>query len=794
MPRISSRIPNLINGVSQQAPALRLPTQGKSQTNFYSTVLDGLVPRPPLQWVAKVATTLPSSALFHAIVRDDTEKYFGIFSSSGVRVFTFDGVEKTVTNLGASYLAGLTNPAEDLSAITVADYTFVVNRKKKVEEAAASSIGLSSHEALVNVVAGNYGKTYKIIINGTTVAEYQTPDGSTASHTSAVDTVWIADQLRQDLVAAGYNTGFWEVGRYHSTLHIKNTSFDFSLAVEDGYSGNNMKAVKDETQKFTDLPLYGPEGFTVKITSSAETGYDDYWVMLTKTNSANNFGTWEEVKKPGVVSGLDAATMPHALVKNTDGSFTFKPLTWDTRQSGDVDSNPNPSFVGRYLSKIIFHRGRLGVLCDENVVFSRSGSFFNFYRQTLTALLDDDPLDIATTHTKVSILNHAVPFQEMLILWSDRTQFRLAGNDLLTAKTASLKPTTEYPNSSKVSPVVAGDRMFYVVDRGDWSGLYEYIVDKTIETGSASEVSNHVPEYIPSGVFRLQAAPEHEVLVMLSAKEPDTLTIYKYFNSNQEKLQSAFFKWTFPGVLSIMDIQFDKHKLFLITKRHDGVHIEYIRIDQGGSDDGVPYYVRLDHRTIFTPTSEVSPSPGRYPSSVSGDLPVNFPSSVSVAAVTAAGGSMPPGLEVPITVSGNRYTVPYEYLGQALYVGIRFTSSYVFSPFIYRRTLPNGGTVPELNGRCQVSDLTLFYDASAFFKVVVSPVARDPLTYTYEGRAVSDVTHLMDALPQDTGRFCVPIMSRGDRVEVSIITDSWSPLAITSAEWRGTFNANNRQM
>lgn len=793
MSRISSRIPNLINGVSQQAPALRLPTQGKSQTNFYSTVLDGLVPRPPLQWVAKVASTIPSSALFHAIVRDDTEKYFGIFSSSGVRVFTFDGVEKTVTNLGSSYLDGLSNPAEDLSAITVADYTFIVNKRKKVLEA-GSSTPPTDHEALVNVTAGNYGKTYKITIDGSVVAEYQTPDGSTASHTSAVDTVWIADQLRQDLVAAGYNTSPWSVGRYHSTLHIKNTSTDFSIAVEDGYNGNNMKAIKEEHQKFTDLPSYGPEGFTVKITASDETGYDDYWVSLTKTNSANNFGTWEEVKKPGVATYLDASTMPHALVKNTDGSFTFKPLVWDIRKTGDEEGNPPPSFVGSYLSKIIFHRGRLGVLCDENVVFSRSGHFFDFYRQTMTALLDDDPLDIATTHTKVSILNHAVPFQEMLILWSDRCQFRLAGNDLLTAKTASLKPTTEYPNSPRASPVVSGDRMFYVVDRGDWSGLYEYIVDKAVETGTAAEVSSHVPEYIPSGVFRLQSAPEHEVLVMLSSKEPNTLTLYKYFNSNQEKLQSAFFKWVFPGVTEILDIQFDKHKLFLITKRHDGVHIEYIRIDQGGSDSGLSYYIRLDQRILYTPTLLSEPPFGSVIETITSTIPVNYDTGVSVVGVTAAGGAMPPGREVSISRSGASITVPYEYRDQPIYIGIKFSSTYEFSPFVYRRTMPNGGTVPEMNGRCQVSDLALFYDASTYFSVEVTPHARGKRTYTFEGRVVSDFSTPMDSLPLSSGRFSVPIMSRGDRAEVSITTDSWSPLAITSAEWRGTFNPNNRQM
>ena len=45
MALVSKSIPNLINGVSQQPPALRLPTQGEAQENGLSDVVDGLKKR-----------------------------------------------------------------------------------------------------------------------------------------------------------------------------------------------------------------------------------------------------------------------------------------------------------------------------------------------------------------------------------------------------------------------------------------------------------------------------------------------------------------------------------------------------------------------------------------------------------------------------------------------------------------------------------------------------------------------------------------------------------------------------
>ncbi len=42
MPLINHSIPNLVNGVSQQAETLRLGSQGESQINGFSSVVEGL--------------------------------------------------------------------------------------------------------------------------------------------------------------------------------------------------------------------------------------------------------------------------------------------------------------------------------------------------------------------------------------------------------------------------------------------------------------------------------------------------------------------------------------------------------------------------------------------------------------------------------------------------------------------------------------------------------------------------------------------------------------------------------
>ena len=58
--------------------------------------------------------------------------------------------------------------------------------------------------ALINIKSGQYGRTYKVNINGSTVASFTTPDGSDKSHTTQIATDYIVSQLATQVSAKGY--------------------------------------------------------------------------------------------------------------------------------------------------------------------------------------------------------------------------------------------------------------------------------------------------------------------------------------------------------------------------------------------------------------------------------------------------------------------------------------------------------------------------------------------------------------------------------------------------------------
>ena len=86
---ISTSIPNLINGISQQNAVQRNVGQAETQTNFSSNIIEGLTKRPPTEFVANLlsSTAFPNNAAVHWINRDSANQYVAVFTNGTVIVF-----------------------------------------------------------------------------------------------------------------------------------------------------------------------------------------------------------------------------------------------------------------------------------------------------------------------------------------------------------------------------------------------------------------------------------------------------------------------------------------------------------------------------------------------------------------------------------------------------------------------------------------------------------------------------------------------------------------------------------
>lgn len=134
MPLVSYNIPHLVNGVSQQPDALRLPTSCEEMINGWPSLVSGLSKRPPSEHINALSLQVDNDCAGHLITRSDNKQYFVLVSDRGIDVIDEDGLSQTVSYPnGKSYIDTVGNPSKSIKFLTVGDYTFIVNKDIRVK-------------------------------------------------------------------------------------------------------------------------------------------------------------------------------------------------------------------------------------------------------------------------------------------------------------------------------------------------------------------------------------------------------------------------------------------------------------------------------------------------------------------------------------------------------------------------------------------------------------------------------------------------------------------------------------
>ena len=284
---------------------------------------------------------------------------------------------------------------------------------------------------------------------------------------------------------------------------------------------------------------------------------------------------------------------------------------WGERTVGDDDSAPKPSFIGHKINNVFFFRNRLGFLANDNVILSTVSKFFQFFPETVLTVIDSDPIDVAASHTKVAILKNTVNMGEQLILFSDQSQFILSSSaDSLTPKTANILVATEFDSSDIATPVGAGNSIYYLTTKGEFSAVREYMVlNGQQQIRDAADITVHVPKLIPNDIFKIAISTSEDTLVLLSSSESNKLYINKWlYGSNNEKLLNSWFIYTFDEGRSIKNIDFIGSELFIVSEDDtyvgstSRVYLEKLPFQTDVKEPNCDYEYHLDRKiTESTP-------------------------------------------------------------------------------------------------------------------------------------------------------------------------------------------------
>lgn len=907
---INQDIKNLVSGVSQQPPILRHPEQLEEQLNGYSSEAGGLQKRPPSILVANLGRKINDSAkpLVHFIDRDVNEKYIVLFTGSDIEIYDMQGNRKTVNFASGTKPYIYTQlPRYNLKPITIADYTFICNTLQKTKM--ADTIDNNSWDTqglLVNIKSGQYGRTYRIDVNGTTIASHETPDGSDKSHTKLITTDYIAQQLATKAKDNGFAVttgsswlylkktafktvtgetvylqpttspiqqedrfkGLAFIGHFHNwkafpsvitrngyTITVKfpteenlransNESFDSDYAayekmmseitrcqndkwevtnkvitqqanfldlystmnvytltwtvstsipsnskayslidsatVYDGYNNQAAFGILKFVQKFSNLPVNAPDGFTVKITGEEGSSTDDYYVSYVAEDQV-----WRECARPSMKNHIDNTTMPHVLVREADGTFTFKCADWAVRDVGDEDSNPEPSFIGGTINDVFYHRNRLGFLSGENVILTRSADFFNFWMTSATKVQDTDPIDLAVSDNTISTLYNAVTFDTDLILFSQEAQFMLSADGVLTPTSANLSPAvTHYEASLKAKPVNAGRNVYFVAERAKYTTVREFFTaaDNT-DAKDVQDITSHVPNYIPNGVYKIIPSTVENVMLYLTEGAETSIYVYKYLFIDSQRVQAAWSKWDMQGV--VYGGQFIDNYLYLIVERNGYYCLEKISFTINTTDfDSEAYRILLDCKHSYQIPAECYDSLKDETAVNIQDILGDIYEQDKQYSAVASDGTYAKAKEGKLVFIG-------DYSNQVLTVGINYNFKIVMSTIMVKQS-DNGSTQALIEGRLQLRQMWFNYADSGYFKVTVDIKDKQAYVYEYTSRLLGTRFNILGAMPFTTGSFKFPIQAKNENVNICLETDTPLPVSLVGAGWIGNYQRRTR--
>ncbi len=521
---------------------------------------------------------------------------------------------------------------------------------------------------------------------------------------------------------------------------------------------------------------------------------------------------------------------------------------WSDRTVGDLDTAPNPSFVGQTLNNIFFFRNRIGFLADDDVILSRVSDFFNFFPETVTTVLDSDPIDIAASHTKISILKHAITMGEELILFSEKAQFILkASDDTLTPKTAYIVVATEFNSNTKANPVSSGNSVYFLTQKGGYSGIREYIKQPGVEVKDASDITIHVPKYIPGSVFKMTTSSSENLLALLpnrqgafsgtdfndtNSQNENSVFINRWlYGENFNKVLNSWFNLHLYDSYKILNIDFIGSDLFLVVESATETVLlkvpfesKYVELyAPGGEDNGCEFHLdfkvteattgvsitydsatklstfTFPYKLYGTPTivgrflyngiSGGTAETSTYVDSKGNTKTLQTGQRIQTSAIA----SNATGTTSVVTATG-------DYRNSKVIMGYTFSSLYVFPP---QKLIDEKTNAPILGGRFQLLNFSLKYERTASFETFVKPSTGEWANYkftpnllgvTYSTGATGSGSQPLNTLKTQKGVFKFPVMSKADMTYIDIWSLSFLPAQFLSAEYEAMYHSRSRRI
>lgn len=256
---------------------------------------------------------------------------------------------------------------------------------------------------------------------------------------------------------------------YQNSILIENREVDTALTNSTDFT------IVGTVDQFKDLPSSATQGKYYKVLFNDGSVPKGYYKRVTVSGEPD----WQFVAAPNQPNAKwTITTMPHRLLRNSDGSYTFDTFDYSDRKSGNDSTNPPPDWVNSSIEGIAFWNGRLFLAAQGTLNGSSSRDRSLFFNYDADVTLDpSNPINQAISNAQAGpVLWMQQVGNDLLLICEKGEVIFTSGQEQLTnvngqdAMIASYKPLEIQPAFDSRSCVIVDNfnicREFSVNDNG----------------------------------------------------------------------------------------------------------------------------------------------------------------------------------------------------------------------------------------------------------------------------------------------------------------------------------------
>lgn len=752
---------SLLQGVSQQTPQEREDGQLGEQINMLSDPVTGLRRRGGTKFTQAIPYRSANSYI--QLVELGGEHRAVIIDTATGQVSVVHDIsnpDSPRTDLQSNYFKTTKGKASIRSTV-IRDKMYVVNTEKvpTVLETGQNAGKDPRKYGYFSIRASQFGQQFTVRLALGSYVKSITMSASTTEANQATPE-YVANTIANYIQSDVESNAKFTVHRLGSTIGIEvkdktgTDVLDISSTNTGGYVyDSGVSRVTSKSELLGTLPA-ALNGYIMAVGNTTNSAYYKY---------SSTSKTWSETGAYAPTYSIQ--NMPTIIDLQDTTQITAASMQMEVRSAGDELNNPTPSFIDYGITGISAYQSRLVLLSGSYVCMSRTNDFTQFMRTTVTELLDDDAIEIASASLSSAQFEYAVAYNKDLVLISQEHQAVIPANStVLTPKTAVIYPSTKIDLSLSVQPVIVGRTMYYTYQRGlDYYQVGEFIPNTYTEAQYyAQNLTDHLPLYAQGKCTTMSASTTNNMVVFCS--DSTEVLVNQFMWRGEERPLMSFHKWVFPR--KVMYAQFLREFLVLfMDDGNGGIVVGTLNVQLNQLDDKpVPYtdlyqYVQIQDGT--------------------GTLPTAFSSGtvqVQDTVATIYDSRTMRHKDVQYSTLGNTITCPYE--GQIV-LGIPFESTFTLTPPFIK---DESGKVVA-GTRTTIQQLRMTFKSTGSFNVKVL----DTMGTAYDGEGDTALTwseaDLGYSWVNSIGAVVIPCRTRLSSTECSVTTTGTTDMNLVSTEF-----------